>query len=204
LRSIFAVLVVLSGPTLAGPIADANSALDRKDYQEALSILVPLAEAGDVDALGNLGNMYAFGHGVDIDLKRAFELWQRASDKHLGTAMYNIATLYFLGKPGFAKDETEAAKWYMRAAEHKHVQSMITVSSMYGLGRALPQDKKLATAWASLAESNAKVPYVKDAATRQLNLLLTQISPNEVPEVQSLMQQLARKIDANMKSYREQ
>ena len=90
-------LLLLGAHASASQLSDAQDAYERGDFVKAIEILGPMAEAGDVDALGNLGNMYAFGQGVPQDFTKAAELWSKAAEKGLGTAMGNMAKLYSLG-----------------------------------------------------------------------------------------------------------
>lgn len=190
--------------TWAGPMDDANAALDRRDYAAALDILKPLAEAGDVDALGTMGNLYGFGWGVPQDLKVAHNYWQRAAAKHLATAMYNLGTLYLVGKPGFEKNDSTAFEWMKLAAEHRHIQAMLNLSSLYAMGRGTKQDLESALAWASLALSNAKDPSLKAAANGQFQELAKMVPRDRFADIQAQMDGLAKTIDANVKAYRTQ
>ena len=47
------------------------------DYREALHWLTLAANQGASRAMLNLGRMYAQGLGVDVDVARAIELWDR-------------------------------------------------------------------------------------------------------------------------------
>ncbi len=155
-----------------------------------------------MDALGNLGNMYAFGQGVPKDLVKAYSLWSRAADKHLGTAMFNIAVLYATGQGGVQKDQSQAALWYKKAAEHRHDQAMITLSSIYATGQGFERSRQLAVAWASLAATNTQSEQLKGASLNQLRQLANGMSKEEMAETQKLMHELAATIDANVTLYK--
>lgn len=202
--SVFVLVALLQSLALAGPIQDANVALDRRDYEAAVAILKPLAEAGDVDALGTMGNIYGFGWGVERDLKVAHDYWQRAARKHLSTAMFNLGALYLAGKPGFEQDAEKAAEWMRLAAEHRHIQAMLNLSSMYATGRGMKQDLESALAWSSLALSNANDPALKAAASGQLQRLAKMVPRERFPDIQVQIGSLAKTIDANVKAYTSQ
>jgi TPR repeat protein len=205
-RIVATILASLSvwGGANATPLQDAQTALARQDYGTAVNLLNPLVAAGNVDALGYVANMHAMGLGVAADPKRAYDLWLRASNKRLSSAMYNIALLHEDGAPGIAKDPATAAKWYMRAAEHRHVPAMLVVSTLYATGRELPLNKRLAIAWASLAESNARELDTKRTATRQFDSLAQGLTRDDVKEIQLLMNDIAKMIDDNINQYRAQ
>jgi TPR repeat protein len=198
------LLALLSMSLSAGPLQDANAATDRGDYKSAMELLIPLAESGNADALGNLGNAYAFGRGVDKDLVKAYGYWSRAADKHLGQAMFNIAVLYWTGQGSFTKDEAKAAAWYKKAAEHRHDQAMFTLSSIYATGRGLEKNMQLAAAWASLAASNARTEQLKNASLAQFREIVHGMDKEEMAKIQNIVNDLAKLIDANIKLYRGQ
>jgi TPR repeat protein len=135
---------------------EAKAAYASGDYVKAMAIYLPLAEAGEGAAQGDVGNMYAFGWGVPVDGEKAVAYWRLAADNHYGDPMGNIATYYMLGKGGLPKDEAEATKWYLKASEHGHVLSMVTLSAFYDLGINVKRDKQRALAWAMVALSGAK------------------------------------------------
>lgn len=203
MKNLITVLVLaFSSICLASTVGEASRAAERGDFRTALDILTPLAEAGDVDALGNIGNMYAFGRGVDKDIKKAYAYWSRAADKHLGSAMYNIATIHATGEGGFEKDLALAASWYRRAAEHRHFRAMVTISSLYALGQGVQQDKIQALAWAGLAASNAPSQEHRQATVGQARKIAEGMSKEEVAQAQVISNELLKVIDANVRQYK--
>lgn len=204
-KLVFAFLALLSSPICnAAPKDEAHAALQRGEYQKALEILLPIAEAGDGDALGNVGNMYAFGQGREKDIDKAYFYWLQAAEKHLGTAMGNIAVLYMTGQGKIKKDISQAALWYKRAAEHRHWQSMMTLSSLYMLGQGVEQNKIQAVAWASLAATNAPTQAAKNTAINQLQKMAGGMSKEEVQQAQDASNQLIKIIDDNVAKYKSQ
>lgn len=193
-----------TAPLNAGPLHDAVAANNRRDFKTELKILTPLAESGNPDALGNIGNMYAFGNGVDKNLATAYSYWSRAAEKHLGTAMFNIASLYNTGQGGLDKDQSQAALWYKKAAEHRHEKAMINLSSIYATGQGLEKNIRLAAAWASLAATNTKSEQSKNIYLNQLRQLANGMSKEEMDETQKIMSELAQIIDANVDKYMKQ
>jgi TPR repeat protein len=198
------IAILLCGLSFAGPIEDARGAFARGDYAKAAELLAPLAEAGDPDALGNLGNMYAFGQGVERDLTRAASLWRRAADKGLGTAMGNLALLYQTGQGGLPEDRSLALSWFIKAAEHRHVPSMLNLSSLYAQGIGVEKDLVRALAWAGLAASNATNDDVKKVAEQQVRTLGAAATAADVKSAQELSDTMRETIDANVAKYKVQ
>lgn len=56
---------------------DGGNAYLRGDFEAAAAEFIPLAERGDHRAMYALGSMYSAGHGVEKDLKKAFELFPK-------------------------------------------------------------------------------------------------------------------------------
>ena len=188
----------------AATIKDATDASARGDHKAAFNILLPLAEAGNVDALGNVGNNYAFGLGVKKDLKQAYHYWSLAADKHLGTAMFNIATLHSSGQGGLTKDMNKAVTWFKKAAEHKHTRAMINLSSLYATGLILEKDIKLATAWTAIAANHEQSKKLKALYRSQFKKLMFGLSKVETTEVQKIVDNLEEKIKINVNKYKNQ
>jgi TPR repeat protein len=181
---------------------DAGAAYSRGDFEQAMALSLPLAEAGDGDALGNIGNMYGFGWGVPVNFEKAIYYWQKAAEKHVPTSMGNMGSCYMTGKCGLPKDMNKAAEWYLKASEHRHAPSMITLSALYDLGMGIDKDKSRALAWAGLAITNAPNAKVKEAATVQLRQASRDATKDDMTEGQKLIYALIKIIDANVAIYK--
>jgi len=60
----FQFLFLFSGSVFADDFQDATDAYERKDYETAYKLILPLAEQGYAEAQYNLGIMYSKGQGV--------------------------------------------------------------------------------------------------------------------------------------------
>lgn len=134
------------------PITDARAAAARGDYESAITLLRPLAEAGDRDAQYELG----FLAMTECDLisgREAFSLLMKAAEQGHAEAMYYLAIF-----PEFASEpfksllsEEETWRWLLRAAESGSVQAQYDAGASlatgdWGEGR-VPQDLEAAIAW---------------------------------------------------------
>ncbi|MBN2298214.1 MAG: sel1 repeat family protein [Deltaproteobacteria bacterium] len=61
-------------------------------------------------------------------------------------AQFKLANIYFEGR-GVNQDDTEAARWFMKAAEQDHVESQFILATMYEKGDGVPRDDAKAYAW---------------------------------------------------------
>jgi uncharacterized coiled-coil protein SlyX len=89
-------------------------AYDRADLQSALRIWLQAAEAGDVEAQTNVGEIYERGLGVPPDYEAAAMWYQKAADKNHARALFNLGTLYEQGL-GVPKDSLKALNLYRQA-----------------------------------------------------------------------------------------
>ena len=84
---------------------------------EALSILTPIALAGNDKAQAALGYHFATGWGVSQDFKIAFDLYSSAAAKGNVHAMFSVGVAYQNGE-GVTKDPNRAASWYELAIRY--------------------------------------------------------------------------------------
>lgn len=76
---LLAVLVgCASTPTQEDPMAMARSAYQAGDYQEAASLLMPLAQQGNAEAQYALGYQFFYGLGVKRDKTQGY-FWMQQS-----------------------------------------------------------------------------------------------------------------------------
>lgn len=119
IKALLALLLfaVLSAQAFAGPLEDAKSAYDRKDFLTALRIYRQLADQGDAEAQYMIGQMHTYpGTGVEHDYSQA-EIWfRKAAEKGYADAQVGLAFIYLNGR-GATANLAEAIKWFERAAE---------------------------------------------------------------------------------------
>jgi predicted nucleic acid-binding Zn-ribbon protein len=92
-------------------------AYDRANLETALRFWLPSAEAGDVTAQNNVGEIYERGlGGTAPDYARAAEWFRRAADQGSSRAQANLARLYEQGL-GVPQDRVTALNLYRQAAD---------------------------------------------------------------------------------------
>jgi hypothetical protein len=89
-------------------------AYDRADYKSALKVWMGAAEAGDVKAENNVGEIFERGLGTAPDYSAAAIWYQKAADKGYGPALFNLGTLYERGL-GVPEDRLKALNLYRQA-----------------------------------------------------------------------------------------
>ena len=88
-----------------------------ENYAEAIPYLEKAVEAGNVDAMCNLGHAYNLGNGVPLDITKAIECYTMASDLGYTTADINLGYLYESGKY-VPRDRNKAIYYYKHAAKN--------------------------------------------------------------------------------------
>lgn len=102
---------------------DGLDAYQQGDYELALPLLLPVAEAGNAKAQCHIASMYEGGLGVPVDGQEAVKWYRRAAEhedregKISGIAYNNLATIFCTGMPGIPPDLALAKKYWRKAVE---------------------------------------------------------------------------------------
>ena len=97
-------------------LSQARDALRlRHDVKTAVALYQTAAQAGNLDAQRELGELFYEGSFVDRDYHSALKWFRQAADSGDAASQRYLGAMYFIGK-GLAKDKLEAAKWLRLAA----------------------------------------------------------------------------------------
>lgn len=88
---------------------------DRANYETALKVWLPQAQAGDSKAQTYVGEIYEKGLGTVSDYEAAAEWYRRAAEQNYAPAQVNLGSLYERGL-GVPRDPQQAVSWYRRAS----------------------------------------------------------------------------------------
>ena len=127
------LLFILNCPSQAISYYDENynkrdfmrgiEAFNEGDYDTALDVWTTLAYPGilnwrdaDVDSLFELGKMYLYGIGTEVDIKKGFKLILKSAKEDNSNAQFLIGLIYSEGKLQ-PQDDKKALKWIKEAAE---------------------------------------------------------------------------------------
>jgi hypothetical protein len=86
------------------------------DFNEAVAWYHKAAEAGNTDAMNNLGGAYYHGIGVQKGDKQAVAWYRKAAEAGNADAMNNLGSAYLHGI-GVQRDDNLAVAWYRKAAQ---------------------------------------------------------------------------------------
>lgn len=130
-RAGVALLLIAAVPSAAAvaPPPSVQSGVEAwrvGDYAAAVAIWRPFAQAGDPDALFNLGQAYKLGRGVPKDLAQARNYYRQAANRGNLPGQANLGILLFQ-----AGEKPEAIRWLRQAADRGELRAQ------YVLGVAL-------------------------------------------------------------------
>lgn len=134
------------------PVDEAKAAMARGDYESAITVLRPLADAGSRDAQYELGFL-ALTECELISGRDAFSLFMKAAQDGHAEAMYHLATFPdFICEPFRSPlSDEETWQWLLRAAKGGCVQAQRDAGASLVTGDwregKVPQDLEAAVGW---------------------------------------------------------
>ncbi|MDD5328276.1 MAG: hypothetical protein PHY02_10780, partial [Phycisphaerae bacterium] len=111
------------------------------DIKEAIQWFEKAVDAGNADAMFELGLMYYSGTYVKKDYSKAFEYFLESANAGNEIAMYNVGSLYYEGN-GVETDTAKAVAWYEKSAQNGYTKAMNQLAQMYYFGSSVKQDFK--------------------------------------------------------------
>jgi len=135
---------------MSDPLDHARQAIAREDADAAVALLLPMAQAGDVEAQFLLGDR--FSSPVDLlPLADAIEWLRRASAAGHAEATYELALFRGEDEDGThwgPPTTTDAVALLVRAGELRSVEAQYDLGALYATGDwAGPTDAVAARAW---------------------------------------------------------
>ena len=190
------ILVILTIFAAAAPAARADFATGVKafrsaNYETAFAEWMPLAERGSGDAQYNIGILYQYGLGVEIDFAVAALWYRRAAEQSHPNAQAKLGYLLARGL-GIAKDLAESARWFREAAEQGVADARFNLGLMYAMGSGVERDRVQALMWLNLAHEGG----VAEADARRAELA-RELTPEDIEEAALLAEFLMPDPDAS-------
>ncbi len=176
--ALFAMLI--AGFARAGPVEDAISAYNRKDYAEVLRIAKPLAINGEAWAQTGLAILYNNGEGVVQDYAEAVKWYRLAAQQGEMNAQNNLGLMYNNGR-GVGQDYAEAVKWYRLAAQQGDTQAQNNLGVMYANGTGVMQNYVKAHSWYNLSAVSGNALAIKNRDS-----MAQQMTPQQIAAAQKL------------------
>jgi len=140
MKKVLLVLSLLSVSLLS--VADTSDYIWNQQFQKKMI----KAEAGDLKAQYDIGNMYLKGQGTARDEKEAFKWFNAAAGKGYARAQYKLGYLYHRGE-GVKKNNSKAFKWSNKSAQQGYKPAMYYVGKLYAKGDGVGKDLNKAIEW---------------------------------------------------------
>lgn len=131
-----------------------------------------MAALGNAEALLHLGDMFASGKGIPVDLQAAFFEYQQSAELGLVAGQLAVAKCYFFGR-GVEQDYKKAFQWFEKAAAQGCADAKYNLGEMYrqGLG-GVKKDLVRAVFWLEQAADQGV-----DLAKKTLEELKSAVEP---------------------------
>lgn len=144
---------VLAADETSDRFSEGWYAYQDSDYDRALHLWLPLAEAGDVDTQYYIGELYRDGLG---DPATALGWFEKAATQGFVKAQNDLGRAYLNGE-GVARDDAVAFRWYHESAIDADIVGQSTLGWMYETGRGTAADIAKALSWYRLAAKQGSV-----------------------------------------------
>jgi cell division septation protein DedD len=148
-----ALLLGIAPAAQAQSVKAGVEAWQRAEYESAVKIWRPLAEAGDADAAFNLGQAYRLGRGVPISLAAAQTWLERAARKGHLDAQTTLGLLLFNGG-----NRISGLRWLRTAAELGEPRALLVYGTALFNGDGVVRDPVSAYAFVSRAAAQGLAP----------------------------------------------
>jgi len=159
-----------SRPSLAGDqltFDEGIAAYDSGDFVTAYATWLPLAKAGDLGAMRNVGHMLRLGIGVEQDVERALWFYERAATAGLASAALNAGILRIAPSTPY-RDVQKGAEWLDLAAVGGSPDAMWELAKLIEREDATEENQRAARALltqaATLGHEQAQQRLAADAA----------------------------------------
>jgi len=146
LRAYERLLKLTKGPDRQSPDENRQTSTPHGDKQaidEALRQIQDAAEAGDRNAMTDLGMLYSRGELLDKNDDEAVRWWRRAAELGDPWAHHDLGWAYATGR-GVERDLKIAFQSYFRAADQGNARALWEVGLAYLEGRGVKQDEAAA------------------------------------------------------------
>ncbi len=130
IRSIIPIVICVTSLWAGQGVEEGYQALNKGDYNTALSVFEPLAAQGDAGAQAGLASMYYEGIGVQKNAKKAVDLAQKAAKKKHVIAQYILYHAYQSGN-GVEQNNKKAFDWLLLSAENGYPPAQLTIAKIY-------------------------------------------------------------------------
>ena len=147
LVSIAVALFICPATVLSDSLQEGVAAIREGRYEEAIELVLPLAERGDPQAENIMGAMYMNGWGVELNIAEALRWYGLAAEHGDARAYFNLGQMYATGN-GVDQDCDKALDFFSKPAEAGDPIAQVNLGGLYADGsECVPQDDSSAVRW---------------------------------------------------------
>jgi len=147
LVSIVVVLSICPATVLSDSLDEGVAAIREGRYEEALELVLPLAEKGDPQAENIMGAMYMNSWGVELNTAEALRWYGLAAEHGDARAYFNLGQMYATGN-GVDQDCDKALEFFSEPAEAGDPVAQVNLGGLFSDGsECVPQDDSSAVRW---------------------------------------------------------
>lgn len=132
-----------------------ENAAKNGDYEQTLTLLMPVAEQGHEAAQFIIGMMYDDGRGVAQDKKEAVKWYVRSAKNGFAFAQHNVALMYEQGQ-FVEKNLKKAAAWHTRAAKQGFEKSRLALQRLQKTTAEIPRTLEQTVLAAQAGDADAQ------------------------------------------------
>lgn len=137
---------------LASP-EEARVALERGNVSEAVRLFTQCMP--DVECLVGIAEVQFATSSGDNDYKESLKMYRQAAAAGSAKAQHQLGFMHEQGL-GTPRNTTEAARWYILAAQQEYAPSQLAMARAYSIGAGVAQDYKKARQWYVLAAKQSQ------------------------------------------------
>ncbi len=149
---LMALLIALPASAAETPYSEAFRAYEEKRYDEAFTLLLPLAEQGEEQAQMAISLLYERGLGVGRNIDKAMYWYEKAALRGDPVIQNELGLKYFNGD-GIPTNYDKAASWWLKSAASGHVEAQYSLALMYVNGTGFTKNIALAMKWLNKASA---------------------------------------------------
>lgn len=133
-------------------------------YEAALRVLVPAAEAGNPRAQNIVGAAYQFGNGVPVNAVKALAYFNLSAAQNFPSAHHNLGVLYENGMEGIPADSPRARAYFEQSVTIGWLGSYSNLAFMLRDGIGGPADVPRALALLEQGLAQADIASIHELA----------------------------------------
>lgn len=137
---------------------------DEKSYRKAFKLFKKSAKQGNAIAAGDLGVLYKYGHGCNLNLNKARKWFRKGAELENHKATYSLGYLYLKGLGNIEQDYSKAVKWFKKS-DYPMANYWLGVCYYYGYGvqkNSIKANELLGTNFVNVASNNENTHHTEE------------------------------------------